>query len=598
MDDTIINFDQLQDEINEAERYLREEVLRTKSQGYGRSFRSSKEKRNTSDSESQMATGPRIDITPTASATTTPRKYANPESREKLLNRLMSEHGSKQSTPGSSRGSSTLHTGMFGSGNNTFNQDDFGSSRLVSNYGSRISSPSLSQSSTPHHDANSNDSFGGHYETSGGGGDEDKFFKTVKKYSNNNIDAPHTEETLFFACDVIGSPSHPDNTPPMTDSNHMLTHRDMEGKLLSTLYAGEHEADYLASHVIRSSPPPPPPGGHNRSRSSSPRAGRDTQSTRTQASPSLAHSNFKSTISKDNTHDQATEGGGRKVLRSKEEVIAEAEKKFKHQHTFKPKLELSKYKKKSGSGKEGGSVDRIDAMIQVHGQSLANRERQKIELERSKLEQNCSFKPQLSKGTQQIMRQKAKEFGTAENQQGGSGDNVDAVAASERLFRQAGKHQVQQRMLKHQLDEAQNSECTFQPAVNQTSTSMVGDCVEQRPLYERVGDVQRQQAMSRQVLLECYEEADNEKLTLNPEINDKSRRMVDKCRHLDASSEEHSNPLDPTDVGTRLMNEARNQLNRKYRLIEERERELASNVKNPALCRGSQRYVTNNPNIR
>jgi hypothetical protein len=593
MDDSIINFDQLQDEINEAERYLREEVLRTKAQGYGRSFRSSKEKSSILNSASSQEGSERnIDITTPAggSTTSTPKKYANPESREKLLNRLMSEHGSKQSTPSFSRSSTAGHA--FGNGSTASNQDEFGDSRLVSDFDSRNSSPALSsQSSTPRMNT-SGDTLGGNYESGGdSGGDVNYFFKTIKKYSDSNVDDPQLDETLFFASDVV-SPSTQGAPPPS------LAHRDSQGKHLSTLSAGDDQADFLASHFLQPASPqeqqqqqqsaPPPAPSQQPARTATATAASVTHTRQNARKPTPTAST--------NASVPATEGSRlRKYLKSKQETIADAENNFKQQHTFKPKLDSSK-SKRSSAEKEGGSVDRIDAMIQVHGQALANRERQKIELERSKVQQSCSFRPQLSRGTRQIMmRQKARETGTEHSQQGAVSKEA---AASERLYQQAGKHQVQQRMLKHQIDETRHSECTFRPALNPASTSMAASYEEQRPLYERVGDVQRQQAMSRQVLLECYEEAGNEHLTHNPEINDKSRRMVDKSRKQDDSEEPASRSQDATDVGTRLMNEARHRLNRKYRLIEERERELASDVKTPALCRGSQRYVTQNPDIR
>ena len=615
MDDPVINFDQLQDEINEAERYLREEVLRTKTQGYGRSFRSSRDSGKDSsrdrdsgdrdsgdrDREHGSARAGRSGGDPRGPASSTsfetPRselstsgstkKYASADSREKLLNRLMVEHGSKHSTPVSSRSGASTHfsSHVGSSGYHVSNTEEPNTSRLVASVGSRSSSPALSSKGTPgFHDSSSGGSIGADTpgDTYDAGNEDAAFFKTIKKYSDGETNEKFNDETLFFASDVV-SPSLHSSPMPKEPSHHMLSHVDREGNMLSTLYKGKDEGELFASHFLH--PASPTPGATHPSRrgaSASPgrRSQRDFGTTTKPAARPQSATIRRKNESGSSSNDVPGEGSQKKYLKTKKEVIANAENDFKRQHTFKPQLEFKNKKK----GHQQGSVDRIDAMIQVHGQSLANRERQKIELERAKVEANCSFKPTLSKGTQQIMRQKAKETG------------VDNLQPSERLFQQAGKHQVQKRMLKHQVDEAIHSECTFKPNLNPNSSAILGDGAEQRPLYERVGDVQRQHAMKRQVLLECYEEANNEHLTRNPAINDKSRDMVTKRRSQADSTDLAQS--ETRDVGSRLMNEARNQLNRKYRLIEERERELASKVKNPALCRGSQRYVSNNPNIR
>ena len=573
--DDVIDFDQLQNEINEAEKYLREEVLRTKTQGYGRTLRASREKKNVPTDEKKNVVNEKIidekkvEATPTTAVPTTPTsKYSNPESREKLLNRLISEHGTRHSTSSATRNTTGHHSSSGRGHSGKGNQD-------MSDLASR-SSVYSSKSSTPYHDTYSTDTPVSQYDAGGG---DNYFFKTIKKYSGGNSNDPQYDETLFFASDMISPSQQKAKVEEYTESIE---------KRSPMVYSPERDVDHLVSQHSHTSSPHQEhsPRGH----SLSPK--RQNRVSSVGIRPNSASSARKPVTS---TASDTTAGfSQKKILKNKDQIIAEAEDNFKRQHTFKPNVESSKLRKNADSNRHDScSIERINAMIQVHDQSLANRERQKIELERSNVEQNCSFKPQLSVGTKQIMRRKAKETGTKRFHE----DIVSKeAAASQRLYQHAHRNQVQKRMLKHQLDESRNAECTFQPSLNPNSLSMVGDHVEQRPLYERVGDVQRQQAMSRQVLLECYEEAEKEKLTHNPNINDKSRKIVDKSRQDDAP--EISGVENSYDVGSRLMNEARNQLNRKYRLIEEREKELANQVKTPELCKGSQKYVSNNPKIR
>mmetsp|Transcript_21076 Transcript_21076/g.30447 ORF Transcript_21076/g.30447 Transcript_21076/m.30447 type:complete len:632 (+) Transcript_21076:2-1897(+) len=271
-------------------------------------------------------------------------------------------------------------------------------------------------------------------------------------------------------------------------------------------------------------------------------------------------------------------GRGRQYLKTREEIVEEAEREFAKKHTFRPCLATrDDNSKQPEASSRSRTIGRIDAMLRAHEQSVQRRDKLRVELERAEVEQTCTFKPRISDAADDILRASGETETRAEEGR-----------AADRLYRYAEKRAEQQRVVGQKLEAARRADLTFQPSINPGTRAMVQSADEERvPIHERVGDLQREAAINRQILLECHEHAQADRNTFNPEINPRSRRMVEDKRKMEDS--------DSVDVGSRLMGEARAQQERRYKLLEEREKEMAQGTKDPKPCRGSSSILQNNP---
>ncbi|CAE7705784.1 unnamed protein product, partial [Symbiodinium microadriaticum] len=95
-------------------------------------------------------------------------------------------------------------------------------------------------------------------------------------------------------------------------------------------------------------------------------------------------------------------------------------------------------------------------------------------------------------------------------------------------------------------------------------------------------------------------------MTFQPEINEKSRRLAERrYQHRDDADDDNSNrdydsveeKRSTEDVGTRLMHEARVQMQKKFKLVEDREREVSEQFQDPKPCKGSDDIIRRNSTL-
>jgi hypothetical protein len=487
------------------------------------------------------------------------KRYADPVEREKLLQRLLSDHHSKNN----------------------------------------------SKASTPKSDHN----------------------EAIENASNDSHISesfpPHAlNDTLFYASEITPTKRYPSESPQSTSPNS------------SPNQNLEDEDDSIENDSMNSS---------NSARRSNSRYG---------------SGNMNRTIRTDSTFVQGRgghENDRRRHLKTKEDLIKEAKEEFNRQYTFQPQLNTSiatatptpshgttinRRESTTSKPKRSSSVNRIDAMLRVHEQKLLLRDKQRLEVERAQVELFCTFKPEICPGTNQILQKKYVEDeynGKLIQQQqqqemkrtrssslppsrsaaSRQSPNNNPPSASQRLFSDAKKKLNKQHLIQTQLSDISKSEYPFHPSINPKTNAILAvvNGSEYRPLYERVGEIQRSSMIHKQVLANSYEDELRNAITFRPKIDEKSAQMILEKRlkqSRDAPSEgksneephrflgQHSRGEDGgggDDVGRRLLDEGRKQLLRKHQLLAERERELANQMKEPKPCKGSQEILEQNPAV-
>lgn len=216
----------------------------------------------------------------------------------------------------------------------------------------------------------------------------------------------------------------------------------------------------------------------------------------------------------------AAQPAPKKYLKSKDDLILEAKREFDRTFTRAPTLSsrvrrsTSLERRTSAPRSVGASAqlrqERMEKMQREHEERLKLREKQKKELENVVMLE-CTFKPQISKGAQSIMKSKAaaandgdseenKEMLLLRSQQtmrakdaaavlrlsGGTDGSAGTAELSKRLHDEAERRAAQQRWIEQRVTEAKMSEYTFQPTINPHTEELVA-ATDHRPLHERIG---------------------------------------------------------------------------------------------------------------
>lgn len=257
---------------------------------------------------------------------------------------------------------------------------------------------------------------------------------------------------------------------------------------------------------------------------------------------------------------------------------------------------------------------RIEEMNRIHENRLKERHVMKKEYEQLEM-LNCTFKPNLSKGTESIVRQKAL-LETVPGILRGSRDEKSSydvgessasrsIEVSERLYKLAGVRASQQKWLEKEIQEARLSEYSFHPTINPiTATKALEN--NYRPIHERVYELQRDKKRYLMGLKAAIDEEDKANFTFTPQIDARSKVMAEKKNNasyafyanMDESVRREDLKPFQKDVGTRLMNEGQLIMKRKQQLLEEREKIIAEQMEKPFLSDGSRKLAEKNDLLR
>jgi hypothetical protein len=486
------------------------------------------------------------------------KRYSDPNEREKLLQRLLAEHHSKHSTP------------------------------TVKNVETpkSDSTPSTGESEVFPHQLN-----------------DTLFYASditpAKKYdpTNGAIESEYSSPELVLDDDIIDAtqPRMDDDSLEPNHPSEVTESRYGQHQMNKTLKHGEEFSNYLNKE-----------------------------------------NNHQRIFRGDNSPTTPTEPIKKRILKSKEELVKEAREEFSRKYPFHPTISHTNTTTPSPTykPKRSASVSRIDAMLRVHEQNLMSREKQRVEVEKAQVARFCTFKPEICPGTNAILQRKDREeefigrqpsrsHTTDRNRRSSSATPRRSLPApaSERLYRDAEKKQQHQAVIQQKMNEIMKSEFPFQPSINPRTDSIIQSVngAEYRPIYERVGDVQRTQVTNKQILTHSYEEMRANELTFQPKIDKKSELIVENKRnqvlkrHVEGDKGEGMSERESIfgigtenkiaelvhhNVGMRLLEEGKKQLQRKYQLIAEREKEMANQVKMPKPCKGSEQLLNENPQLR
>jgi hypothetical protein len=307
----------------------------------------------------------------------------------------------------------------------------------------------------------------------------------------------------------------------------------------------------------------------------------------------------------------------RKYHKSKEQLQIEAEASFKQQYAFKPTI-IATYSDCDNRRESSGRA-RIEEMQTLYKKSREEREKKKKDYLQSQLV-DCTFQPQITKMGCNSSRSKSKAgsqlFDAVDFLSGGTGYTAKAipdagckggpaVVAAMRLHDEAEQRTAQQRWLEKQVEEARLSQFTFQPAINPTATSLYSD-IDHRPIYERVGELQREKEDRLRNLKQSHEDAQVD-LTFTPQIDARSRRIAE--RRLESEADDPDDSSHPSsrgqtdsngmpwpaasqcDVGARLHREAVLASKRMKQLCLEREEALVSEMAPARPCKGTEKLA-------
>ena len=299
--------------------------------------------------------------------------------------------------------------------------------------------------------------------------------------------------------------------------------------------------------------------------------------------------------------------GGNKYLKSREELKKEYDETFNQEFNFKPKLSGKVEKELKQTSKEPNLSERVKEMHMKYENSMVNREKQKRDLEKLELSQ-CTFKPQICKGTESIVRSKVNEQQTLENERRQvlekQQDSSSVLEKSRRMYEEAEQRSLQQKWLEKKVQEARMSQYTFQPVINPVNATIVEDY---RPIHERLADIQREKNRK---IAELKAESDEAQvdLTFAPKIDNHSRKLAEKrlsgqYRYgsndggLDDDDENPEQLLLQSDVGTRLIIEGKKAAQRKQQLAQEYEKQEALSMEQAKVSKGTESIAARNPKV-
>lgn len=292
---------------------------------------------------------------------------------------------------------------------------------------------------------------------------------------------------------------------------------------------------------------------------------------------------------------------------TREVLVKQAEEEFRKTHTFTPQLSTTSKGKKSktetiDSTKQGNEApkyrpSRIQQLHEEYLEKCRERERMKYEFEKIDMMQ-CTFRPQINRRSQSPSRTILDEYGDAE---------AYVNKSSSRLHDEAAERYRRRHMLAEQIHEEEMMQYTFEPQLRVNPKYHV----EERPIHERLAELQKERQQHLNRLRESYEQERSASFTFQPQIDQRSKTLAEDRAMKDVTNslvqnggefsgvEEAYRVLDrDRDVGKRLMEESIRLKRKKQQLLYEREVELSKQMEPPKISKGSQKIIQSNDDIR
>lgn len=294
----------------------------------------------------------------------------------------------------------------------------------------------------------------------------------------------------------------------------------------------------------------------------------------------------------------------RMYLKSKDQIQQAMEEEFRKKHPFTPRLSRNHTLQSNSRQRSRDLSQRIKEMQEEHKKKIEARERQRQEYEKVDMLE-CTFRPALSKATEKIVKAKEQQQ-SSDNYGDDSSACNNSLDISKRLHNDAAHRMYYHHWLGQELEKIKLANYTFAPVINSNTDMILEDGgVDVRPIHERVVELQRQHRQRMQAIRNMVEKEQVD-LTFHPQLVDHSRVLAERRWMRDhgiefsatgnvSGTEEALRILyhrdEKQNVATRLMNEGRRIAKRKQLLLHEREQELADELEQPVVGKGSKKLI-------
>lgn len=289
---------------------------------------------------------------------------------------------------------------------------------------------------------------------------------------------------------------------------------------------------------------------------------------------------------------------------TREALVKQAEEEFKRVYTFTPQLrsgakgpKVQGIEEKKDGEKPTYRPQRIQALHEEYLEKCRQRERMKYEFEKIDM-MECTFRPTITRRSMSPSRRILEEFGDARAYEN---------HASTRLHDEAAERMKRKHFLAEQIHQEEFVQYSFQPQIQSNNKYKV----DERPIHERLAELQKDRQRYLNQLRESYEQERSLSFTFKPQIDERSRLMVEEKSIKDIADvvldsgdqltgvEDAYRILDrEKDVGKRLMDESIRLKRRKQQLLYEREQELSQQMEPPKISKGSQKIIQENSEIQ
>lgn len=187
-------------------------------------------------------------------------------------------------------------------------------------------------------------------------------------------------------------------------------------------------------------------------------------------------------------------------------------------------------KKRSVSAMSMERIEELHRTRLIRQQEMLKQKRALDELQLAE----CTFKPDISKGSRAILHHKAQFEQLDADLRQGADENVDydslnrnvqtnsALHVSERLFREAEIRNAQNKWIKQQVNILRDNQYTYQPMINPATSAPSSSGAGHRPIHERIADMMKEKKAYMSSLRAAVEEEEVD-LTFKPQIDARSR---------------------------------------------------------------------------
>ena len=233
-----------------------------------------------------------------------------------------------------------------------------------------------------------------------------------------------------------------------------------------------------------------------------------------------------------------------KIRGEAQKILKEGEIKTMNEWKFQPEINVNE-----AFEEELTQEERWRRLLEPKTTKIQQYEKAKVEKERKKIEETCSFQPNTQQKSWETLKRKPKDF-------------------VKRLHSEASKRQEKREKLKRKLEEERMKDCSFKPKIENPNRigNPYSSC--QKPIYERVDEIQRNKAeyLSK---LKVEAELNDEHLKFQPRVNKNSEKILTKKSKMNGNNKS-------SNVVERLTHDTSNRIEKVQMKADELNNEISS----------------------